>query len=201
MSHVDFDPRDHTYRLDGKLVPSVTQVLAPLIDYSAVPQDILEAARDFGQAVHLACDLDRRGILDVHTLDAALLPYVEAEARFMRESGFVVIASEHRMISRAMRLAGTLDLAGMLRGSEVIIDRKVTADVPPTVGPQTAAYEELYRESRGGMRRKRYCLRLMPNKYQLVPLTDSSDYMIFRSALNLKHWTEKHGINKKAAAA
>ena len=91
---LDFNAEAHEYRLDGQLVPSVTQVLAVLEDFEGVPWHLLEAARKFGQHVHEACALMVRGELDWASLDPALVPYVEAAQRFIDESGFVVRACE-----------------------------------------------------------------------------------------------------------
>jgi len=47
-----FDPERHLYLVDGRPVPSVTQVLhsaALAADYSMVPPDVLERKRIIGQ--------------------------------------------------------------------------------------------------------------------------------------------------------
>jgi len=188
---LEFDQPTHVYRLDGRVVPSVTQVLDPLLELDGIPRAVLEAARIFGTHVHEACHLMVRGELDWARLDPELVPYVEGACKFLKDSGFTVIASELRVASAKLGCAGTLDLAGVLHRSECICDWKSTAVMPPTVGPQTAAYEEFYRAERGGRPRKRFCVQLKPNDYRIYPLTDSSDYSIFLSALNLYHWRRK----------
>ena len=59
-----FDPIEHIYRFDGQRVPSVTQILEPLIDYSGVPNGVLQYAADRGTAVHLATEFYDDGDLD-----------------------------------------------------------------------------------------------------------------------------------------
>ena len=49
MSALTFDEAAHEYRLDGRRLPSVTQLLAPLVDYSKVPRETLERAQALGQ--------------------------------------------------------------------------------------------------------------------------------------------------------
>jgi hypothetical protein len=189
---LQFDAETHTYTLDGKRLPSVTEVLEPLIDYSRVPRDVLEHARIRGQHVHEAMALLVRDDLDWSSLDPELVPYIEGGKRFLDESGLVVIASELRVACGRIGCAGTLDLLAHWRNSEAIIDWKATSAVPPTVGPQTAAYDRLYLSMFGGRPRKRYCVQLRPNDYKIHALTDPADWSIFQSALNIHHWRQRH---------
>lgn len=198
---LQFDKVSHTYRIDGRRVPSVTQVLDPLLELEGIPKHLLEAARIFGQHVHEACHLMVRGELDWARLDPSLTPYVSAAKRFIDESGIVVIASELSLSGKdaGVDCAGTLDIAGILRGSECIIDWKSTSVIPRTVGPQTAAYERFYRAKRGGRARKRYCVQLREYDYRVHPLTDPADWNLFLSALNIHHWRQKNVAASAAA--
>ena len=72
MSVLTFDEASHTYRIDGQVVPGVTSVLKPLTDYSMVPPADLQAAADFGKAVHRACELDDLMDLPPHEAFARL---------------------------------------------------------------------------------------------------------------------------------
>ena len=58
MAELTFDPEKHIYRLDGFIIPSVTQVMKPLSDekYKDVDQEVLDAAAKRGTAVHSACE-------------------------------------------------------------------------------------------------------------------------------------------------
>ena len=46
MAELTFDPEKHIYRLDGLIIPSVTQVMKPLSDekYKDVDQEVLDTA-------------------------------------------------------------------------------------------------------------------------------------------------------------
>lgn len=191
---IEFDKDLHEYTLGGRVLPSVTQVLDTLVDFRFVDAAVLEAARVFGNHVHDAMALLVRDELDWHSLDPALVPYIVGGQRFLDESGITVIASEMRVACKRMRCAGTLDLLGVIRNAEAIIDFKATAAIPPTVGPQCAAYERLYHSMFGGPKRRRFCVQLRENDYRVVPLTDPADISIFQSALNLHHWRTKHAI-------
>lgn len=159
-----------------------------------VPPDVLEAARLFGQNVHIACDLFDRDELDWQSLDPALVPYVEAWRNFIHDSGAVVIASEVRVVNERLGYAGSPDKV-LAWGKRIVIpDIKATAVVPRTVGPQTAAYAKAYHSMTGGREPARYCIHLQPGQYRTHPRNDPADWSLFVSALNIHKWKEKHRV-------
>lgn len=191
-----FDAETHTYTLDGQRLPSVTQVLAPLNDYSMVPPDVLEAAREFGRHVHEACDLHDRDELEWSSLDPALVPYVEGWRRFLAESGAIVVASEQPIYHAKLGYAGTPDRVLAWRKGFAIPDIKSTSVVVPTVGPQTAAYAKAYQAMHGGREPARYCIQLRPDgTYKSFVRNDPADWSVFLSALNVYKWKEKHRVS------
>ncbi len=189
MRDLSFDEASHTYRLGGVIVPSVTQVLKILDDsFDRVPLDVLEAAREFGQHVHKAVELDSTGQLDEDSLDPALAEYVAGWRKFLKDRKATVIASEVRVASRRLRYAGTLDAIIETNGVEILVDIKSGA-VPSSVGPQTAAYEFAARESdRFPNPLHRMCVQLMPNDFKATVLRDRGDWNAFVSALNVYRW-------------
>ena len=180
-----FEPVTHTYRLGDRVLPSVTQALSVLDQYEGVPQRVLEAAREFGQHVHMACDLDNKGVLDEATLDPALAPYLAGWRKYRADSGLVIVESELRLHDARLGYAGTCDVLGELRGQRCVIDIK-SGLVPKTVGAQTAAYANALKV------RRRYCVQLMPNDYRVHALTDPADFYLFLSCLNIAKWREKN---------
>lgn len=190
-SVLTFDEPTHVYELDGRQIPSVTQVLEPFSGMEFVDPIILKAASDFGTNVHIACDLFNNECLDWDQLDPALVPYVEAWDKCLRDTGAVVLKSEMRVFSSRLKCAGTLDDVVYLRNGECMYDIKSTAGVPRTVGPQTAAYAEFYKEMTGKRIKRRYCCHLKPDgRYALVELKEHSDWPIFQACLTLfrKGW-------------
>lgn len=190
---IDFDAPTHTYAIDGVRVPSVTQVLEPQNDWSMVEAWQLEAARALGGDVHDAVNLLAREVLDWHSLDVALAPYVRGARMFLEEFGGVVMASEQVVGSKLLGVAGTLDVLIAKKSWLYFVDWKVSAAVPSTVGAQLAAYMALYADTfRGGnsvVRAHRLCVRLRPNGYTCDRMDAfNGDWTLFKSCLNtFKH--------------
>ena len=183
MAQFEFDHIAHRYTLNGCVLPSVTTILRGLDDFAHVPARVLEKARDRGNRVHAACNLDVLGTLDENTVDDEVAPYLAQFRRFMRESGFQPTLSECRVYDDKLWYAGTLDLFGDLPGCiDVQIDIK-SGQIPRSVGPQTAAYANGLYKRAGLMTRKRFALKLEAGKYSLIPLDSTDDFGAFCRAL------------------
>lgn len=208
-----FDPVEHRYWFGNIELPSVTTALDECItDLSMVDPDVLERARVLGDYVHKATALDDQGILDVDTLDPALVPYVEGWRKFRRDMRYTPILTEERVHSLKYGYAGTLDSLGYFDTNEsgpfALIDKKRVDTLYPSVGPQTAAYEKaidfgkLTNKSWGslavtapGLLVKRYAVQLFDTgKYKLTALNDPSDFSTFLSCLQIYNFKRRHGI-------
>lgn len=192
MSSTDqlrFDPEAHHYYLNDKRIPSVSEVLEPLQELDGIPRHVLEAAREVGVAVHHAIALDLQKNLNWPKLDPKLANYVLAARKFVQECDFKVLVVEKHMADPGLKFGGTLDTAGIFRRANAIVDWKVTAAMPRTAGPQTAAYDYLYRRTLGGRPYKRYGVQLFDDcSYKIFPFEDSRDWSWFASCLNIWHW-------------
>jgi hypothetical protein len=106
-----FDGARHLYLVQGRPVPSVTQVLHAAglgADYSMVPPQVLERKRTIGHFVHKATQYLDDGSLDLASVDPELEPYLAAYQRFLGESGFRPQLIEHRVVG---------SIGGMLCGA------------------------------------------------------------------------------------
>jgi hypothetical protein len=188
-----FDPIKHEYRdIDGRVVPSVTQILAPLNNFDAVHPDVLAAAQQFGTAVHRACELYDLGTLNIASLDPALLPYLDAWRRFKKDHSTVWHKVEYRLHHQAMGYAGTPDRLGEVEGDMAVVDIKTGTALMPSVGPQLAAYAHAY--SRDARAIKRYAVRLHEGGYEVQWYTDPLDWTTFASLLTLRTFCARHNI-------
>lgn len=120
---LDFDPDKHEYRLDGSLVPSVTQVLhacGMLPDYSRLDPFF----RERGSAVHEAIRLDLRGELEEESVDEEVAPYLDRFRRWAAEVELRPLWIEGPLACPVYRYAGTPDCLGTSRLGLVLPDWK-----------------------------------------------------------------------------
>lgn len=193
MSELTFDPGRHEYRYGGSLVPGVTSILAPLIDLSSIPPGVLEAKRDLGSRVHLACQLHDEDDLDESSVEDDVEPYLRAYRQFLRDTGARVILCEAQVYHPTYRYAGTLDRVFQM-GQHVLTDIKTSFTTPRAAGPQTAAYLAALSVMLGQIRpTRRAALRLRPDgSYRLDFLDGADDWSVFLACLTLKRFKESH---------
>ncbi len=196
---IKLDKETHVYTdHNGIVLPGVTTILSPIIDYSGVPERIMEAARHRGNEVHLACELYLWDMLDEDSLEDEYKPYLDGFKLFLKETGFQPELVEQIVHHPVMGYAGTLDLAGTFmhkkKDVRALIDIKSTFRLMDSTAPQTWAYREAHAVAHPDQRFKhRYGLRLTrEGKYQLKAYADDmEDGNIFRSCLAI------HRFNKK----
>ena len=192
MGKLEFDEAKHEYRLEGALLPSVTQVLKPLQDFSTIPEDILERSANFGVAVHLATALWDQNDLDMDSMDVAIVPYLEAWKRFRDETKITFEAIETQVVSEKYRYAGTLDRIGFLNEKATVIDIK-TGVVNPTIGVQLAGYLVAWNEAHVLKVTRRASVSLRKDgSYRLDFWDDKSDWATFLSLLQIHNWQLAH---------
>jgi hypothetical protein len=199
-----FDEAAHMYHWDGKPVPNVTRIIAPLTDYSHIPAEALERARQQGQHVHKMVELDCKNDLDFANLPEWMRGHYAAWRLFVDETGFQCFSSEHKVYHPRLGYAGTLDLAGLmpkLKTSKkpAVIDVKRSFYAGPAIGLQTVAYAEAWNLSRAAglaenpKLEERYALQLNANgTYRLQPFVDRDDSAAFLACLQQLRWKEKH---------
>lgn len=196
-----FDHDAHSYRWNGKITPSVTQLIRDygLIDLSRVPKDVLEFKRVLGTAVHLACELLDENDLDESSIDERIVPYLEGYRKFREIYNFRVQENEMRMYSKKYDFAGTPDRVGIIqyqhRDSRAIIDLKTTWEIYPSNAIQTAGYQILVEENTKEKINKRFALQLKPSgSFELYEYSDPNDKNIFLYCRAIHSWRQKHKL-------
>ena len=198
--NLTFDAAKHEYRLDGAVVPSVTQVLAPLYDFDRIPADVLERKRQIGKALDDLIELDLRDDLDESSIDPALDGYFKAWRLFSKEKRVSVLELQKPVFSKTFRFAGTPDFWGTLDDHAALVDWKCTADMHPAVALQTAGYELAGEESIVGWPRgiRRYGVQFKPDgTYAITQYIDKQDRGTFLSLLSLQNWKARNGLLTK----
>lgn len=122
-----FDAELHRYHYQGRPVVNVTRVLDDMLrDLRGVRQELLAAARETGELVHKATELDAMGALDAESVDPTIEPYMKAWRRFRYECNPTFISNEEHVYHRTYDFAGTLDHHAQIGGEEGIIDKKTS---------------------------------------------------------------------------
>lgn len=191
-----YSASEHSYWLDERRLPSVTQILSVLPNaYEAVPPEILERKRVLGTAVHLACALDDQGLLDEATVDPAVAPYLAAWRRFCADTGFTPITIEEPGYSREYGYAGTLDRLGEIGGALAVLDLKCAAELKPETALQTAGYAQIALEHWGQEAKERYAVQLRPDgQYRCHEYSDRADRRVFLACLQIHQWRAGRGL-------
>jgi hypothetical protein len=188
------------YIANGVVVPGVSEILRPLVDFSRVPPALLRFACERGKAVHKAIELYNEHALDFESLDPEVVPRLHAYLDFLRESKFIPDLSEHIVHHAQHGYAGKLDLFGHFPdGSTALIDVK-TGSVEAQAGYQTAAYlAALVCEFPAAVMARRYALWLGDHRYSLVPFSSARDWAVFQTQLIL--WKKTTRCPPKAETA
>lgn len=159
---LEFDRQNHVYLLNDYRVPSVTQILKEFVEIrlggieylvhttSGMVMDKPDMAlkADWGTAVHDGCRLLVLGHdLDWDSLDESLVEPLEKFKEFSDNYMFRPEVVEQPLYGsyQGFDFAGTPDFIGMVLGKRCVIDIK-TGTVMGMVGPQTAAYEFMFRQ-------------------------------------------------------
>ena len=140
---LDFNEERHEYRLDGRLVPSVTQVINSIAPQREVDEWYLHR----GSAVHHAVALAMTDRLDWSSVDERIKGRVEAIMAFVADEKLTPILIEKRMASERYRFAGTVDLVANHPSLGVVIADWKGSIVPQST-VQLGAYSLLMEEAR-----------------------------------------------------
>lgn len=196
-----YDEAQHVYRLNHRVIPGVTSILKGALKFAGVRDDVIAMACARGTAVHKATEIiDRGGRLDPASVDPRIAPYIRGYEQFIADTGYRPLYTEHKVWHDALGFAGTLDKFGELpklrhRRKLHLIELKATAQVPCSVGMQTAGYDEALRAQENIEEPfARWCLHLKPGDYKLVPLESVNDWAVFSSALTLWRFARDNGL-------
>lgn len=144
MAGLTFDEAPHIYRLDGKQIPSVSQIMEPLskAKYGGIDDAVLNKAANRGTAVHTAIEIFIKtdGFVDIQPEFAG---YMEAFEAWWKDFEPEPLASEYRMYHKLMGYAGTADLLCRIGGKLTLVDYKTSAAVSEKLhGVQLEAYAQ-----------------------------------------------------------
>lgn len=183
MQVLEFDAALHEYRLGGRVLPSVTQILGDVGFYERVGMDPWYAER--GTAVHEYCQLDDEDDLAEESVTPEMKGYLEAWRRFRKESKAKVLSIEERIYHPVYGYAGTLDRIVKIGRDEAIVDLK-TGSPARWHAIQTGAYAAA---KQGKAPYRRFACYLKDDgSYSLQEHKDRADGAVWLSALTVWKW-------------
>lgn len=130
---IEFEPKKHTYTVDGTPTPSVTKIIKLICDdpYNGVPKAVLERAANHGNKVH---ELVEAMALGQEVEEASGFVGI-AQRRFvqLKEERLITAASCEQCVAYVKDglplYAGTYDMLGTVDGDQAIIDIKTTEKI------------------------------------------------------------------------
>lgn len=144
MGLISFDPKTHTYTVDGEVYPSVTHICRYInYDKAANANPYLrDAAANRGTMVHECTAMIDNGI-DFEE-PPEITGYLNAYRAFLRDYKPQWLAIEKRIASGSLECAGTLDRFGIIDDYYAIVDIKSTATLSKDyVSAQLYGYKEI----------------------------------------------------------
>ncbi len=194
-----FDESRHEYRIGGRRVPSVTQIISAVIPRRFSP-DAWYLER--GRALHAAIHLLESGQLDWSSVDPSISGRLDAFRAFADENNAVGLASEVQIFSKRLGFAGTLDAKIAIDCGCVLADFK--SSIEPSVRLQLGAYSILWKEKWGAGPARALALELKENgRYNCLWL-DRRELSVaeqqFKASLTVYNFMQEHKITGRNEA-
>ena len=180
-------PKKHLYTINGRPVPSVTQIIRGIFGEFNNPN--AEWYMQRGSAVHLAIHLEINNKLDWNTVDPRITGYINAFHKFLKETGYKTHISECQMFSKQLQFAGTADV--VLKDEK---DKLILADfkssIDPVVDLQLGGYSLLWTQNYSNVIKKMCAIELNESgQYKLRWVEDAyRAERIFMCCLQLYNW-------------
>jgi|GEM_PF-743744 len=200
--HLSFDPQTHTYFLDGTECAGLTKTLQDvgIYNYSFINQATLQRAAKFGSAAQKACELWDMGTLNMKTLAAPLVPYLESWIKFREEFGFVPVDIEKPTYSLRYRFACMPDRFGFITKGNLANKALACVEIKsglllPGAAIQTAAQVLARNEMNPGNKaKKRLVIGLREGSYVAEEFSNEADASTWLACLQIVNFKKQHNI-------
>ncbi|MDB4311913.1 hypothetical protein N9937_00645 [bacterium] len=176
-----FDEASHTYRLDGKAIGSVTEIIKEA-GFNPNTAHYSKRSAHKGQMIHLVTEMYDRDELDESSIDDETTPFLDAYKLFVSETEFIPFKIEHRGYCPVNRFGYTLDRTGICNRETrpILLDIK-SGVAEPWHRIQTAAYDSVQ-----AVPHVRYALYLQGNgKYKFIKHDKRVDFERWKAALTM----------------
>ena len=140
---IKFNEEKHEYNVDGKVVPSVTEIMkcATCLYYTKdIPPEILELACKKGSAVHKA--IEEQLLFEEYDIEEKYKPIFSQFLKWYDDYKPEILKVEYQMSNGIY--AGTCDLICKINGKIIGIDHKTSSEIHTNmIAIQEAGYDEL----------------------------------------------------------
>jgi len=203
---LEFDAPNHIYRYDGRVVPSVTQILGEWILVNGfyvntyktkvvIAESAMKDAADHGTAVHQGVNILLTDHLNWNELHPSLRNPLKEFGRWHIEHGPELVSIGYKMYSKRYGYAGTPDPFYVLKIGRryVLCFVEIKSGAHLLAGPQIAAYIQMYREHskfKGDV--QRWVLELpKEGAYKFERCGNRLDWAFFESCLLRRSYIER----------
>ena len=128
---IEFNEEKHIYTVDGKVVPSVTDICSPITadHYGSINSAVLEMASRRGTAVHEATELIDLGAMpeDDPEIDGYVNAYLDFLLDYQPRWEYIEWIGHYEDLNYDLNFCGTVDRAGHVGDEFWVMDIKTTA--------------------------------------------------------------------------
>ena len=184
---IEFDNEKHEYKVEGKVIPSVTQIIYDIFPFKFGNDFAMKKGKN-GHHILEIWDKEYKDISDVFTK-----LYLAAWQKFLDDFQikFQPDWIEMPLYSKTWGFAGTLDRLGDINEKLTIIDIKIGQN-SKTYALQTIAYSLLVEENLKIKVKNRWLVILNnKGKYSIIEHKNQTDKTAFLSCFNLFKWKHK----------
>jgi hypothetical protein len=189
--NLTFNDEKHIYKLDGLVIPSVTQIMhgSGLVDLEWISQEILDNTSDLGKKVHKTTELYDKETLDVKVLHPTLKNYLDGWIKFRKDFNFTPAEIELQLFHELYKYAGRIDRIGLIGKELTLLDIK-SGTKQKSHQIQTMGYKLLYDQNKKKPEqiKRRMIVYLSEEGYKTEQHNNDTDRNIFLAALTISNY-------------
>lgn len=191
MNKFEFNETNHIYKLNGSVIPSVTEVIEPIHQkvYKNISAHSLEIAADRGTRVHRAIEFWNK--YNFYNVDEDCKGYIEAYKKFRNDhQDWKLLNSELRTYHKNLFYGMTIDEVYQTPKGIVINDIKTTSQPRMDVwAVQLGGYKAGYASQHHSISDTTILQLFNNGRYVLYDVKD--DYFIFLACLQIYRFNER----------
>lgn len=190
-----FKEEDHTYRVNGYILPSVSQVMKPLSDahYRNTDKEMLQKAAVRGTNVHAA--VENYLLFGIEDIKPELRGYFDGFKRWVDKVKPIPVKTECRIYHKLLNYAGTADLPCYIDDKLTLVDFKTTATISQMLTRvQLEAYKKAFESQGIRFEQKLIIQSRKDGSYhcEAHPIDDTESWKVFTELLDIHRFIQKY---------